>query len=67
MKIELTPDESRVLMSFIDITLKVKGTEALDAAALFKLKILQAEQEEKNEKITNLGPPVAADAASQPG
>lgn len=55
MNIELNPDEAKVFMAFIDITLKVKGSEALDSAALFKLKILKAEQEEKNGKT----PPLA--------
>lgn len=55
MKIELTPDEARVLMGFIDTTLRAKGVEALDAAALFKLKLLKAEQEENDAKA----PPLA--------
>ena len=56
MKIELTPDEARVLMGFIDTTLRAKGNEALDAAALFKLKLLKAEQEERNEKTPTVVP-----------
>lgn len=55
MKISLTTDEAKVFMAFVDIALRAKGSEALDAAALFKLKILQAEQDEKNEKT----PPLA--------
>lgn len=64
MTIELTADQARVFMGFIDATLKVKGLEALDAAALFKLKIMQAEQEEKNEKTVPLSPSAAADSDS---
>lgn len=50
MKIEFSQEEAKVFMAFIDIALRAKGGEALDAAALFKLKILKADQEEKNEK-----------------
>lgn len=51
MKIELTQDEVRVFLGFIDTTLKAKGIEALDAAWTFKYKIQQAAQQEQNEKI----------------
>lgn len=60
MEMNLTPDEARVFLGFIDATLKAKGIEALDAAAAFKAKIQKAAQEEQNEKTGSLLPPAAS-------
>jgi hypothetical protein len=60
LKIILTTDEARVFLAFIDIALRAKGSEALDAAALFKLKILQAEEAENREKSPPQVPPSGA-------
>lgn len=68
MKIDLTPDQARVFLGYIDTTLKARGIEALDSAWLFKSKIEQAAREEQNEqKISPFNPPAASDAASQLG
>lgn len=62
MKIEITPDEARVFIGFIDATLKSKGYEALKAAARFNALLEQAALEEQNEKTTQLQPPHSSPA-----
>lgn len=51
MNIPLNDDEARVWLGFIDITLKSRGIEALDAAFTFKMKIVQAQKAEQDEKL----------------
>jgi len=68
MTIQITHDEGRIWLGFIDTTLKARGIEALDAAWAFKCKIQQAAQKEADEqKISPFNPPAATDSASQLG